>query len=133
MRRACLTSASSLNAVRCIIAGKSVVENRITKHYYNKSPEECRAEMNAQLDKHKVANPKNKKEALEHLTRNPNYEYTADFQRWANDMMAIYSDPVLYGHDMAYHYHRIWKVCNPSHRRCEDGNDVFDIVKIHPK
>ena len=112
---------------------KGTVENRIQRHYYNKTAAEVKAEMQAQTDKHKHPNPSNKKEALSHLTRQCSFEYVGDFQRCSNDMMAIYSDPIGYGHDMAYHYSRIWKAMSPTKRGVEDGNDTFEIVKIHPK
>ena len=81
----------------------------------------------------KHPNPTNRKEELAHLTHHCNYEYVPEFQRWANDMMAVYSDPQGYGQDMAYHYHRIWKAKSPTRRNVEDGNDAFEIIKIHPK
>jgi len=118
---------------RSFVACKGVVENRIQKQYYNKSASEVRAEMQVKAEKHKHPNPKNKKEELAHLTRQCDFEYTPDFQRAANDMMAVYSDPVGYSHDMAYHYSRIWKAMNPSKRNVEDGNDSFEIVKLNPK
>lgn len=123
----------AVGAVRHFVAGKGIVENRIAKHYYNKSGKEVLAEIDAKTEKLKHPNPKNRKEAMAHLTQLPSYEYVADFQRWSNDMMAIYSDPILYSQDMAYHYHRIWKVMNPTRTGCDNGNDSFEIVKIHPK
>jgi hypothetical protein len=136
MRRAYIFTASPTVAVvatRSFVAGKGVVENRIQRQYYNKTAEELKAEMEIKEAKHKHPNPTNKKEAMAHLTRQPDHEYVADFQRAANDMMAVYSDPVGYAHDMAYHYHRISKVMSPSKCRVEDGNDSIEIVKLHPK
>lgn len=120
-------------AVRCFVPCKGVVENRIQRHYYMKSVDELKAEMEVKEAKHKHPNPQNKKEALAHLTRHCEHEYVADFQRAANDMMAVYSDPIGYAHDMAYHYHRITKVMSPTKRGVEDGNDSLEIVKLHPK
>jgi hypothetical protein len=57
----------------------------------------------------------------------------ADFQRWANDMMAVTSDPQGYSQDMAYHYHKIWKVMSPSKTRCGEGNGAILAAKVHPK
>eukprot|EP00796_Vickermania_ingenoplastis_P004914 gene4914-3526_t len=116
-----------------LISCKGVVENRITKHYSNRTVEECKAEREAELSKAKHPNPRNRKEELSHLTQHCSYEYVPEFQRWANDMMAVYSDPQGYGHDMAYHYHRIWKAKSLTRRGIEDGSGAFDVCKIHPQ
>ncbi|CUG85921.1 Hypothetical protein, putative [Bodo saltans] len=135
MRRVCVLTSTATVAVaaRTIIPGKGIVENRISRHYYNKTVEELKSEMAVKEAKHKHPSPQNKKEALAHLTRQCDHEYVADFQRAANDMMAVYSDPIAYSHDMAYHYHRITKVMRPSKSNCEDSNDSLEIVKLHPK
>lgn len=115
------------------ISCKGVVENRITKHYNNKTVEQCKLEREAEIEKHKHPNPRNRKEELSHLTRQCSYEYIPEFQRWANDMMAVYSDPQDYGHDMAYHYHRIWKAKSLTRRGVEDGSGAFDVCRVHPQ
>ncbi|KAF8297605.1 hypothetical protein TcYC6_0079580 [Trypanosoma cruzi] len=120
-------------STRGIIACKGIVENRITKHYSNRTVEQAKAEREAQIAKSKHPNPRNRKEELSHLTQHCSYEYIPEFQRWANDMMAVYNDPQGYGHDMAYHYHRIWKAKSPTKRGIEDGSGAFEVCKIHPK
>lgn len=124
-----LLCTSRLISISC----KGVVENRITKHYTNKSVEDCKLEREAEIEKLKHPNPRNRKEELSHLTRQCQYEYIPEFQRWANDMMAVYSDPQDYGHDMAYHYHRIWKAKSLTRRGVEDGSGAFEVCRVHPQ
>lgn len=140
MRRACLTSlptralagTAMVTAVRTCIPCKGIVENRVMKHYSNRTVDEHKAERAAAEERTKHPNPLNRKEALGHFTQQCSYEYVPEFQRWSNDMMAVYSDPQGYGHDMAYHYHRIWKGKSLTRRGIEDGNDAFAICKVHP-
>lgn len=121
-----------LNSVRWIVACKGIVENRITKHYPNRTVAQHKAESEAAINATRHPNPRNRKEELSHLTHQCSYEYVPEFQRWSNDMMAVYSDPQGYSHDMAYHYHRIWKAKNPTCRGAEDGNGAFEICRVHP-
>ncbi|KAG5489993.1 hypothetical protein JKF63_00112 [Porcisia hertigi] len=130
VRRVPLTAL--LAPVRTIIAAKGIVENRITKHYTNRTVEESKAERTESVRKTLHPNPRNRKEELSHLTQHCSYEYVPEFQRWANDMMAVYSDPQGYGHDMAYHYHRIWKAKSMTRRGVEDGSGAFDVCRVHP-
>lgn len=123
---------AALASVRTIIAAKGIVENRITKQYSNRTVEESKTEYAESVKKTLHPNPRNRKEALSHLTQQCNYEYVPEFQRWANDMMAVYSDPQGYGHDMAYHYHRIWKAKSLTRRGIEDGSGAVDICRVHP-
>lgn len=102
------------------------------KHYSNRTVEESKNERAVAEAKARHPNPRNRKEELSHLTQQCSYEYIPEFQRWANDMMAVYSDPQGYGHDMAYHYHRIWKGKSLTRRGVEDGSDAFAICKVHP-
>jgi hypothetical protein len=124
--------AAALVSVRTIVAAKGIVENRITKHYTNRTVEESKAEREENTRKLMHPNPRNRKEELSYLTQQCSNEYVPEFQRWANDMMAVYSDPQGYGHDMAYHYHRIWKAKSLTRRGIEDGSGAVDIVRVHP-
>ncbi|CCW59991.1 unnamed protein product [Phytomonas sp. EM1] len=117
---------------RTIIAAKGVVENRIIKHYTNRTVEQSKAEREASIDAARHPNPMSRKEELSHLTHQCSYEYVPEFQRWANDMMAVYNDPQGYGQDMAYHYHRIWKAKSPTCRGIEDGSGACEICRVHP-
>ncbi|CAD2214212.1 hypothetical protein AGDE_00871 [Angomonas deanei] len=128
-----LVHGNTVVAVRTIIAAKGIVENRIQKHYPNRTVAESKAEYETSVSKKKHPNPRNRKEELSHLTQQCGYEYVPEFQRWANDMMAVHSDPQEYGHDMAYHYHRIWKGKSVTRRGIEDGSGAVDIVRVHPK
>lgn len=128
----CVTPAAALGAVRTIIAAKGIVENRITKHYTNRTVEQSKTERTESLRKSLHPNPRNRKEELSHLTQQCSFEYVPEFQRWANDMMAVYSDPQGYGHDMAYHYNRIWKAKSMTRRGIEDGSGAFDVCRVHP-
>lgn len=121
-----------LASTQSFVTCKGVVENRITKHYTNRTVAESKAEREASLAKVKHPNPQNRKDELSHLTRQCDYEYIPEFQRWANDMMAVYSDPQGYGHDMAYHYHRIWKAKSMTRRGVEDGSGAFEVCRIRP-
>lgn len=129
---ACATTCPIVGQVRTIIACKGVVENRITKHYTNRTVAESTSEHQESIRKAKHPNPRDRKEALSHFTHQCSYEYVPEFQRWANDMMAVYSDPQGYGHDMAYHYHRIWKAKSLTRRGIEDGSGAFEVCKVHP-
>ncbi|KAG5488517.1 hypothetical protein JIQ42_00124 [Leishmania sp. Namibia] len=128
----CAQPSAALTSARAIIAAKGIVENRITKHYTNRTVEESKAERAESIKKTLHPNPRNRKEELSHLTQQCSYEYVPEFQRWANDMMAVYSDPQGYGHDMAYHYHRIWKAKSLTRRGVEDGSGAFDVCRVHP-
>lgn len=128
----CTKPTNSLASVRTIIAAKGIVENRIQKHYTNRTVEESKTERAASTKKALHPHPLNRKEELSHLTQQCSYEYVPEFQRWANDMMAVYSDPQGYGHDMAYHYHRIWKAKSMTRRGVEDGSGAVDICRVHP-
>lgn len=139
MRRATCTVAASCAkptaafvSLRTIVAAKGIVENRIQKHYTNRTVAESKAERAESTKKTMHPNPLNRKEELSHLTQQCSYEYVPEFQRWANDMMAVYSDPQGYGHDMAYHYHRIWKAKSMTRRGVEDGSGAVDVVRVHP-
>ncbi|KAG5463948.1 hypothetical protein LSCM1_00122 [Leishmania martiniquensis] len=128
----CAQPIAARTSMRTIIAAKGIVENRITKHYSNRTVEESKAEQAESVKKLLHPHPRNRKEELSHLTQHCSYEYVPEFQRWANDMMAVYSDPQGYGHDMAYHYHRIWKAKSLTRRGVEDGSGAFDVCRVHP-
>lgn len=119
-------------STRTIIAAKGIVENRIMKQYNNRTVEQSKAEHAAAAARSRHPHPTNRKDELSHFTHHCSYEYVPEFQRWANDMMAVYSDPQGYGHDMAYHYHRIWKAKSLTKRGIEDGSDAFSFSKVHP-
>ena len=115
-----------------IIACKGHSENRIFRIYPNRTIEEQTKEREAKLAKIKHPNPKNKKEELSHLSLNCSYEYISDFQRCANDFMALTDNPQAYATDMAYHYHRISKCKTATRRYAETGDDCVAVVKLAP-
>lgn len=111
---------------------KGKVEYRLDNHIPFKSQKEIIADHETAVANAQHPNPRNKKEALQHLLERPSYEYVSDMQRAANDMMAVHSDPVKYSYDMAYHYHRIWKQHTAAKTWSADGNGAYELVKIHP-
>ena len=116
-----------------IIACKGVSENRIARLFPNKTVKEFVAERDIKVNKLKHPAPKNKKEEMSHLLAGCSYEYVSDFQRAANDFMAMTNDPSLYSTDMAYHYQRISKCKTPTRRYAETGDDCVAVIKLSPK
>jgi hypothetical protein len=115
-----------------IIACKGVTENRIARLFPKKTIKELATERDVKINKLKHPFPKNRKEELSHLTAGLSYEYVSDFQRTANDFMAMTNDPSLYATDMAYHYQRISKCKSATRRHAETGNDCVTLLKITP-
>lgn len=74
--------------------------------------------------------PKSKKEALAHLLERPKYEYVADFQRNADDMMAIQSDPRKFCDDMSYHFTRVGKQMNGSGTWMNENSSCGTFLKM---
>jgi len=111
---------------------KGIEENRIFHMFPKKSIKDFVNERNAKVEASKVTNPRNRKEELQHLTQRCSHEYNSDLQRTANDFMQVSHDPRGYAEDMAYTYHRIWRVMTPSKRGIDSGNDCFQIVKVFP-
>jgi hypothetical protein len=71
-----------------------------------------------------------KKERLAHLLERPKYEYTPDFQRAADDMMAVQSDPRKFISDMSYHYKRVGKMLNGSQTWVQENSSCGMAIKI---
>jgi hypothetical protein len=115
-----------------IIACKGITENRIHRLFPKKTIADLQAERDVKINKLKHPAPRNRKEELSHLTAGLSYEYVSDFQRTANDFMAMTNDPSLYATDMAYHYHRISKCKTATKRYAETGDDCVAAIKITP-
>jgi len=112
------------------------VELRLTKYYDDTNSEQAEAKYKAYLANLAAqANPapKNKKEALAHLTQSRlSYEGVSDFQRAADDMMAMRSEPMELATDMAYHYHRVFKGLSFAKTHQNDTTDAWEYGSQHP-
>lgn len=127
-----VAGASLEQATRSMRDAKGITEYRLTTHLWPKEPKDALADYQQQLLANAATSPATRALALAHLTLRPKYEYTPEFQRWANDMMAVQSDPMGWVNDMAYHYHRVWKIMSPSHTWASDGNGSMEIVRLTP-
>jgi hypothetical protein len=116
--------------VSLIIACKGITENRISRLFPKKTPKEIAEERDIKISKLKHPAPKNRKEELSHLTAGLSYEYVSDFQRTANDFMAMTNDPSLYSTDMAYQYQRISKCKTATRRYAETGDDCVNTIRV---
>lgn len=136
MRRAAVvvtTSAlvSSDSQIRTFVPIKSKVEYRIPRLYPRKSAKEANEERLKKQQQTMHPNPQSKKEALQHLLERPSYEYVSDYQRAANDMMAVHGTNWEHGADMTYHYHKIWKALKSSRIGAEE-NVNCDGIRVAP-
>eukprot|EP00742_Colponemidia_sp_Colp-10_P026059 GILJ01031762.1.p1 GENE.GILJ01031762.1~~GILJ01031762.1.p1 ORF type:complete len:143 (+),score=22.18 GILJ01031762.1:3-431(+) len=136
MRRAsCLVTATALvsseTQIRTFVPIKSKVEYRTPRLYPRKSAKEANED---RLKKEAVTmhpNPQSKKEALQHLLERPSYEYVTDYQRAANDMMAVHGTNWEHGADMQYNYHKIWRALKSSRIGADEGYAV-ESLRIAP-
>lgn len=117
---------------RGFVSCKGIVEYRIDRTIAEKPGPEALKDYLSLVESKKHPNPKTRKEALAHCLERPKYEGTSDFQRWSNDLMAVYSDLPKYVHDMQYHMQKVWKVNSPSLTWSNNGNGAIEIVKLHP-
>ena len=119
-------------ATRSMRDAKGITEMRVVNQLWSKQPPEALVDYKKQLDGTAHPNPSNRKEAMAHLTVRPGYEYIPEFQRWANDMMAIYTEPASVTADMSYHYCRVWKALCPNHTWMADGSGSIELIKVKP-
>ncbi len=123
-----LTSLRNLN-----IPAKGRCEYRLDYTHSNKrGPEALKDMKEAQEKKARdlFKEPKTKKEKLAHLLERPKYEYVADFQRNADDMMAIQSDPRKFCDDMSYHFTRVGKQMNGTGTWMNENSSCGTLLKI---
>lgn len=124
MRRATATCAlvGASTSLRSYTKIKGNSENRLANFYPRATSQEALETLKLKMESKANPVPKTKKEALQHLVdAQLPYEQVSDMQRCANDFMGIYNDHGEYATDMAYRYHNIWKVNNPSPVNREAG------------
>jgi hypothetical protein len=119
-------------STRSMREAKGVTEMRILTPLWPRAPDEAMVHYKSKLNEHAHPSPKTRAEAMAHLTRRPSYEYIPEFQRWANDLMAIYGIPLEYQQEVSYHYHRLWKVFLPGNFTAMDGNGSIEVVRLKP-
>ncbi len=128
------TFAVSSSAVRSInISAKGRCEYRLDyTHSLKRGPEALKDLKEAQSTKATslFKEPKTKKEQMAHLLERPKYEYVADFQRNADDMMAIQSDPRKFCDDMSYHFTRVGKMMNGAATWANENSSCGTFIKM---
>ena len=135
MRRigSAVTVASAYGAVRHTQSAIGRVDMRLTKYYEDSEIGVKSKAYHEALEKTKNPTPKNKKEALAHLVdARLSFEGVSDFQRAADDMMAIKSEPMEHAVDMAYHYHRVYKGISMSKTHVNGATDAWEINRQTP-
>lgn len=124
MRRATATCVlvGASTSLRSYTKIKGHSENRLANFYPRQTSQDSLSNLQLKMEAKANPSPKNKKEALQHLAEDHlPYEQVSDMQRVANDFMGIYNDHSEYATDMAYRYHNIWRVNNPSPVNKEAG------------
>lgn len=116
------TTAATVVAVRTYVTAKGRCEYRLDYSHSTKRGPQALRDIKEGEAKLALKDPANKKEAMAHLLERPKYEYVTSFQRAADDMMAIQSDPRKFCDDMSYHYHRVGKCFNGSTTWANEGN-----------
>lgn len=127
------TTTAVLAAVRCHVSAKGDTLYRLDKWMIEKDQKKALDGYWAGVNERKPKTFANRKEELAHLAARPDYEYVGDFQRAAHDMMAVQSDPHKWVTDMAYHYHRVWKVASASKTNHMDGNGCIEHCRVVPQ
>ncbi len=129
LQRRSATAAAVAAASRTYVTAKGDTTYRIDKWMIEKDHKKALAEYWRVFNERKAKSFANRKEELAHLSARPDYEYVGDFQRAATDMMAVQSDPHKWVTDMAYHYHRIWKMASASKTNHMDGNGAIELSR----
>lgn len=128
------TAAVLLSSFRNIsIAAKGRCEYRLDyTHSMKRGPQALKDLQEGQNKKARelFLEPKTKKEKLAHLLERPKYEYVACFQRNADDMMAIQSDPRKFCDDMSYHFTRVGKQLNGSATWSNENSNCGTFLKM---
>ena len=131
LRRATLVAPAV--GVRTVISAKGDTLYRLDKWMIEKDQKKALNQYWEDVNGRKAKTFSSRKEELAHLAARPDYEYVGDFQRAANDMMAVQSDPHRWVTDMSYHYHRIWKVSSASKTNHMDGNGQIEPCRATPQ
>ncbi len=127
-------SVSALSALqqaqRGYVTAKGRCEYRLDYTHSTKRGAEALRDLKEGEEKKAVKNPQSKKEQMAHLLERPKYEYVPDFQRWADDMMAVQSDPRKFCDDMSYHFVRVGKNFNGSQTWVSEASSCGQFNKL---
>eukprot|EP00760_Papus_ankaliazontas_P011358 PhM_4_TR14732/c0_g1_i1/m.66483 len=110
------------------------VEMRTWKYWNELDGPTALKECQAKEEAARNPNPKNKKEAMDHLLQGPSYEGVNDMQRAVNDMLAITNEPMEHAMNMGYNYHNIYKGGTMCKTHAETtSSDTYRFLRMLPK